>query len=172
MAKVKKRLSNSRKCDLCGKSFIPANNGRATSSNDKNGRVRIATSKYCSAYCARRSGSIRQYGLTNAEYRAMVEDRKCSLCKRKMLLKEYNIDHSHASYETFGAVCTACNMMLAVIRRNPITAFRTIEYLTIPPARLLRGEPVIITDTLKERLERSDKKPNKRNKTFRRVYRR
>lgn len=164
-------LGRSKECELCGKKFIPANSGRVSSRKDKNGRIRITGSRYCSEYCRNRSGRIRRYGLTNAEFRAMVKDRRCSLCQRKMLLREFNIDHDHATHETYGAVCSACNMMLAVMRRNPVTAFRTIEYLTIPPARLLRGEPVILTETYKESLARKDKKPNKKNSSFRKVYR-
>jgi hypothetical protein len=102
----------------------------------------------------------------------MVKDRRCSLCGRKMTLKEFNIDHDHSTNETYGAVCSACNMMLAVIRRNPVTAFRTIEYLTIPPARAMRGEAVYITETMKNRLAKKSKTPSKKNSSFRRVYRR
>lgn len=162
-------LGKSKECELCGKKFIPNNVGRVSSRSDKNGRTRLTGSRYCSEYCANRSGRIRRYGLTNDEFRAMVKDRKCSLCKRKMLLREFNIDHDHATHETYGAVCSACNMMLAVMRRNPITAFRTIEYLTTPPARMLRGGPVIITETFKKSLSR--KAPSKKNSSFRKVYR-
>jgi hypothetical protein len=165
------KLEQARECDLCGRRYIPAN-GRVSSRTDKTGRVRITSSKYCSDYCTRRAAGIKQYGLTNEEFRNMVKDRRCSLCGRKMTLKEFNIDHDHSTNETYGAVCSACNMMLAVIRRNPVTAFRTIEYLTIPPARAMRGEAVYITETMKNRLAKKSKTPSKKNSSFRRVYRR
>lgn len=136
----------SRECDLCGKQFTLAHRGKK--------------SKYCSAYCETRSGAVRRYGLTNHEYREMVRDRRCNLCGRKMTLRQFNVEHDHKTQEVYGAVCSACNHMLALIRRSALTAFRTLEYLTIPPARALRGEPILLTDGLIEKL--SKQKPRYR----------
>lgn len=141
-----------KECELCGKRFT------------------FIRSKYCSQYCMRRSTSIRKYGLTNEEYRAMVKDRKCNLCGRKMILREFNIDHDHATGEVYGPVCSACNMMLAVIRRKPLTAFRTLEYLTMPPARMVRGGQVFITKEYEQSLAKAKENRKRRKSSFRKVY--
>lgn len=121
-------------CDLCGKKYTRR------------------ASKYCSDYCAKRSGYVRRYGLTNHEFRELVRDRKCNMCHRKMTLRQYNIEHDHTTNEVYGAVCTRCNFVLASIRRSALTAFRTLDYLTMPPARRLRGEPIRLTDGFIEKL--------------------
>lgn len=130
-----------RECDLCGKRFTL--------------RTRGKVSKYCSDYCVRRSGAVRKYGLTNAEYKALVKDRKCNMCGRRINLRQFNVEHDHVSNEVYGAVCTRCNQTLALIRRSALTAFLTVDYLTMPPARLVRGEPVILPTSTVVKLSRA-----------------
>lgn len=131
----------SRECELCGKRYTL--------------RARGKVSKYCSEYCIRRSAAIKRYGLTNAEYKALVKDRKCNMCGRRINLRQFNVEHDHATQEVYGAVCTRCNQTLALIRRSALTAFNTVEYLTMPPARLLRGSPVILPTSMIEKLSKA-----------------
>lgn len=114
-------------CDLCGKTFTRVKN----------------RAKYCSARCASKARTVAKYGLSNKDWREL-SSKGCSICGKKYPRFKLHIEHDHESNEIYGLTCPSCNYALGNIRRNPLTAFGMINYLTNPPARMLDGKPRIV----------------------------
>ena len=84
----------------------------------------------------------RKYGLTPEGYVKLLvlQDRRCAICRRtrEELQQDLVVDHDHATGEVRGLLCKSCNRFLGVIRDSTSWLQRALEYLTNPPARVLK----------------------------------
>jgi len=77
---------------------------------------------------ARRS-QLKRYGLTEADYAKMVEDRngKCDLCRDAPSV--LYVDHDHKSGKVRGLLCNRCNLALGLFLDRPEVGARVAAYL-------------------------------------------
>lgn len=70
----------------------------------------------------------RRYGITGAEYDAMVEARGglCALCRER---KPEHVDHDHLTKQIRGVLCSCCNQGLGNFRDSVATLRTAIDYL-------------------------------------------
>lgn len=92
---------------------------------------------FCTDRCSNKANAIRKYGLSVEDYRTLVGDGTCPICKRRM--RKVNIDHDWKTGLVRGAICGTCNQRILTALTEPIQAFGLLEYLTTPPAMLLDG---------------------------------
>lgn len=97
----------------------------------------------------------RQYGLTPAQYQALVDacrknakgEPLCMMCNR-IRARAVDHDHSCCSGKTScgkcvrGLLCTRCNVFLGHSRDNTAVAYSMIDYLDFPPAKRILKETV------------------------------
>jgi hypothetical protein len=119
------------KCNHCGEEHIQ--NQREIRNN--------AHSMSCSKYrppnytgLEKRDGIIRnQYGITLAEYNAMLEaqDYKCAICGNEDEVegRRLAIDHCHTTGKIRGLLCGKCNRGLGLFYDNTNNLAKAIEYL-------------------------------------------
>lgn len=77
---------------------------------------------------------LKSYGLTIAEYRAMVERQNgvCAIChgatvdRRKQRLE---IDHDHTTGRVRGLLCSACNVAIGLLRERQDICVAAARYL-------------------------------------------
>jgi len=120
-----------KQCLLCDKPFLTRLKGQR---------------KYCSDKCTERARNILGYGLSVEDYRTLIGDGRCFICRRK--IKKWHIDHNHKTLETRGVLCQRCNVwVVAGVEGNVETALRLVEYLEHPPARGLNGDPKMVRET-------------------------
>lgn len=92
---------------------------------------------------AKRVASV--YGLGPGQYEELLafQGGLCYICERRPVSKRLAVDHNHGSGEVRGLLCRNCNRDVLGHLRDDIYALeRAIEYLTLPPARLLWGDAV------------------------------
>jgi len=114
-------------------------------------------SRFCSARCSNRANQIARYGLTPEDFRELTKTGKCVICSRT--IRKWHIDHDWSTLETYGPVCSECNThVLTSIRKSPdgpaIAAIRLAEYFLNPPARMLDGNPRMVTAAFQGIIER------------------
>jgi len=75
----------------------------------------------------------RLYGLTFAEYTAMVLAQKgrCALCgtRPKPGQKSLCVDHDHATGKVRELLCVKCNRFVGLLEKDPDLTYNVIEYL-------------------------------------------
>lgn len=95
--------------------------------------------RFCSRSCKERAAALkRQYGLTPAQYRAMVDamEGKCPLCGNRPT--QWHVDHDHKTGRVMGVVCAACNVgALAHTYHDPAIVKRLLVFLEESPAARL-----------------------------------
>ena len=80
-----------------------------------------------------------RYGITVSMYDSLLKAQKkrCALCGKPLPLtrpKAIHLDHDHETGEVRGILHARCNMMLGLVRDNPDTLLKAIQYLDRPPA--------------------------------------
>ena|SRR5690606_31615 len=84
----------------------------------------------------------RRYGLSSSDYEDMLkrQDERCIICGSTPSAGLYT-DHSHATMEVRGLLCSYCNTMLGMALDSPEILRRASRYLTYglvsPPAEFL-----------------------------------
>ena len=83
----------------------------------------------------RRHAKIRKYGLTPAEFDAMLDaqGRVCAICGTDKPSKRDNtfrIDHCHKTGNVRGLLCMKCNSALGMLQDSIPSLQKAIEYLT------------------------------------------
>jgi len=110
---------------------------------------------YCGDRCKSKATSLKGYGLSPDEYRALVSRNagRCPICGRHV--NRWNIDHNHETGETYGAICTVCNnSVLSMLGHNIEAAKRLVLYLEHPPVREMLGETRFTGPTQASQLHR------------------
>lgn len=79
-----------------------------------------------------RRPSYQKFGLTRAEFEAMVEahDGACAICKGNRAKRALHIDHDHETGRIRGLLCGKCNLGLGHARDSVERLRRAIVYLT------------------------------------------
>lgn len=74
-----------------------------------------------------RINRIRSYGIEPHEYEAMIVAQSgcCAICERRQPLC---IDHDHITGEVRGLLCKPCNSAIGLLREDPATIQRALEY--------------------------------------------
>lgn len=90
----------------------------------------------------RNTALIRQYGLSLAEYRAMLaaQDAGCAICGRAKPTRKdemFHVDHCHRTMVVRGLLCQPCNTALGLFEDDPDRLQSALNYLTDPPSRRL-----------------------------------
>lgn len=61
------------------------------------------------------------YGLSRAEYDALIADPKCEICgKAKFGDRRPHVDHCHTTGRVRGVLCAHCNRMLGWVEKLPV----------------------------------------------------
>lgn len=70
------------------------------------------------------------YGLTMAQYEAMLaeQDGRCLICRKVMAPPA--VDHDHETGEVRGLLCRQCNTAIGLLGDDPAMLVRATEYLT------------------------------------------
>jgi hypothetical protein len=76
-----------------------------------------------------RRALLKTHGLTEADFSAMVEERKgtCDLCGKKP--RRLCLDHDHHTLQIRGLLCDGCNLALGHFKDKPEVAARVSAYL-------------------------------------------
>jgi hypothetical protein len=77
---------------------------------------------------------VRKYGVTLADYQAMLEAQggNCAIChalEADQFKGVFHVDHCHATGAVRGLLCRGCNHMLGVVGDDPAILQRAIAYL-------------------------------------------
>jgi hypothetical protein len=93
------------------------------------------------AETTRRYRLVKQYGLTPAEYDAMLaaQGGLCAICRQPEeqrgpdgKVRPLAIDHNHATDEIRGLLCSRCNTGLGWFRDDPAMLVAALAYLMLP----------------------------------------
>ncbi len=91
---------------------------------------------YCSTKCKDRANALRGYGLTPAQFRAMVAGETsglCPVCGRRPT--RWNVDHNHQTGKVTGVVCAGCNAGILAYSMHDTDLVRSLlRYLEHNPA--------------------------------------
>lgn len=81
------------------------------------------------AYSKRRT--VEKYGLTVELYEEMLREQngKCRTCSTIITTKNRAIDHCHSTNAVRGILCRDCNIALGLVKDNPSTLAKMIDYL-------------------------------------------
>lgn len=74
----------------------------------------------------------RTYGITAAEYQALLEtqDGRCAICRRLPRRRRLAVDHDHNTGTVRGLLCFTCNFhVLRYVEGDPIAAHNASVYL-------------------------------------------
>lgn len=81
---------------------------------------------------------LKKFGMTAAEYNAMVEAHggRCAICRRlpyggrKDARKKYlSVDHCHTTGKVRGLLCDSCNLAIGLFKDDPDRMLTAVEYL-------------------------------------------
>lgn len=86
---------------------------------------------------ARERHLVRKYGVTLADYQAMLESQggNCAIChspEAEQFKGVFHVDHCHTTGAVRGLLCRGCNHMLGVVGDAPEKLLRAIKYLKGP----------------------------------------
>ena len=83
----------------------------------------------------RRSGVLRRYGLTNADYDAMLltQGGRCAICGSTDVARKnhdkFCVDHDHATGKIRSLLCTNCNVGIGSFKDDPNLLQQALDYL-------------------------------------------
>lgn len=71
-----------------------------------------------------------RYGLTQAQYDMMLarQEGACATCGKAKAYK-LHVDHCHTTGKVRGLLCAACNRAIGLLRDDPKTVSRMLDYL-------------------------------------------
>jgi hypothetical protein len=86
----------------------------------------------------RKSGLLKDYGLTIADYDHMFarQNGRCAICKQTQSStlrgkpRMLSVDHDHSTGKIRGLLCNLCNRGIGALRDSPMLLSAAIEYLT------------------------------------------
>ncbi len=83
---------------------------------------------------SRETALLLKYNITEEAYRVLDESqnfrcRTCGLHKTETRYGVLDVDHDHKTGQIRGLLCSACNKALGLIKENPTTLLRMIQYL-------------------------------------------
>ena len=75
------------------------------------------------AHIARKARYKRKYGITLAQYDAMLEEQAntCAICGEPPFGVRLAVDHSHTTGKVRGLLCSSCNSRLGVLESEEFT---------------------------------------------------
>ena len=103
----------------------------------KKARERYAARREQVRESAKWSSLKSEYGLTRAQYEALVESQggRCALCGRGGVKRLY-VDHCHVENRIRGALCPGCNTGLGLLGDNLDGLRAAMAYLSTVPDRI------------------------------------
>lgn len=134
-------LTGTRVCRTCKSrrqmaDFHWANAGRhrrrtCKSCDDTRAAVRRALNPAKYARAARERTFKRKYGITLAEFDAMLVGQRyrCRICMEQLTADATHVDHDHRSGVVRGLLCTNCNLGLGHFRDDPQRLRMALAYL-------------------------------------------
>lgn len=117
-----------KQCAICGKPLPPR---RRT---------------FCSDKCSNRKSQVKRYGLTTEDYAILTASKVCPICGRKV--RKWNVDHDWKTGRVRGVTCGTCNQRVLTALTTAEQAYRLLEYLSLPPAFALEGEPRMVGELI------------------------
>jgi len=86
------------------------------------------------AVIRRRTKLYQKYGLTVAQYDAMLHKQRgvCALCKSPPVRRPLDVDHCHSSGVVRGLLCEHCNKAIGLLRDSPQLLRAAAFYLEKP----------------------------------------
>ena len=131
-------------CTVCYQKSRPATCGHPQRTAYRGGKCRVCAGRGWPKSTPRspeanRTRTLAVYGLTIAEYDAILEAQGggCAICGRSPGRKRLPVDHNHETGEIRGLLCLACNRAVGLLGDDPDLARRAAEYLS-PLERLQR----------------------------------
>ena len=81
--------------------------------------------------CCRSQEMQRVYGITLADYDAMLEEQDgcCAICKTDTIKGRFAIDHCHKTGKVRGLLCFDCNTGIGKLKDDPSLLLTAYEYL-------------------------------------------
>lgn len=132
------------------------------------GRQKRYASAGCGKRAARANWVLRVYGMTLADYDAILAHQggRCGICRRAPKAGEtFHVDHEHASGQAGpvrGILCSHCNVRLVGRLKSAERAQALADYLRDPPATAALGREVIAPGRPKKK--RARRAPRKRTR--------
>jgi hypothetical protein len=80
----------------------------------------------------RRAYQLKKYGLSLADYRAILDrqDGKCAICRDDLKGdKNTHVDHCHSTGVVRGVLCNRCNLAVGMLRNSSTIALAAARYL-------------------------------------------
>lgn len=116
VAKPESDMTKGRRCKAC-----QADADRAYYARDPERRKR-------QKQAARRRELLREYGLSQEQYDAMVVEAagRCAVCQRE---DDLQVDHCHSSGRVRGLLCGLCNKALGLLQDDPARLRAAAAYL-------------------------------------------
>jgi hypothetical protein len=105
---------------------------------------------------ARESRLLRLYGMTIADYDALLDFQKgtCAICSRPPVLTRLAVDHDHLTKYARGLLCYVCNNKRVGSERDPDIFDRVASYLRSTPASQVFDQPRIAPPKKRKRRSR------------------
>ena len=71
----------------------------------------------------------RRYGLTETEFRKLIEAQSysCAICEEYMY--DLVVDHDHETNEVRGLLCSSCNKLLGFAKDKPQILYKANQYI-------------------------------------------
>lgn len=98
--------------------------------------------KACASAASHASGIQKRFGITAAQYSAMLEAQggRCAICRQVPRSKRLAVDHNHVTGEIRGLLCSGkdrsgCNVAIGILHDDAEIVQRAADYLKNPPAR-------------------------------------
>jgi hypothetical protein len=100
----------------------------------------------------RKAQQLRKYGLSLADYDAMLEKQGngCAICGRQLTDpdgRKLAVDHCHKTKVVRGILCCNCNNGLGRFNDDPVLLFRAAVYLSDHPEHVSTPEPKAVKST-------------------------
>jgi hypothetical protein len=122
-------------CRECYSSYLEE---RLAASKEARVAKRSAARKYASSERNRELRLAKLYGITLADYDAMVEaqDDRCAICstdKPGGSSTNWHVDHDHSTGRVRGLLCSRCNLAIGQFNDDPALLIRACVYLGAVP---------------------------------------